>query len=107
MAQEKIFAEGIYFDKKEKAPSYVVGSLSFKVGPAVEFLQKYVKQTGYVNVDIKLSANGKYYCELNTWVPDKSNVQEEESNQEKLNNMDKEDKVEYPKDDINPDDIPF
>ena len=100
--KEKIFADGIYFEKREGAPSFVIGSLSMKVAEVVPFLQMHEKKSGYVNVDIKQSQGGKYYCELNVWQP--KPVNEVEENQAKLNNMDT---VEYPTEDINPDEIHF
>lgn len=104
--KEKTFVSGMYFEKKDTAPVYVIGSLSLKVGEVVPFLQLHEKKSGYVNVDIKQAQSGKYYCELNTWIPQKDKVKEEETNQTELNNMGS-DKIEYPEEDINPDDIPF
>lgn len=66
---DKTFAEGIYFQKREKAPEWIVGSLSFKVPEAIAFLEKHRNNGGYVNIDIKESKGGKYYCELNTYTP--------------------------------------
>lgn len=100
---EKQFTKGFYFKKHEKAPSFVVGQLSIKVPDAIPFLEENQSNAGYVNIDIKLSKNGTYYCELNTWKPTKDTASEDQSNQEKLNN----ETVEYPEDTINPEDIPF
>lgn len=98
---DKIFAKGLYFDKKEKAPSYVVGALSIKVSEFIQFLNENQNNAGYCNIDLKQAKNGKYYAELNQWQPVKDKVKEEESNQEALNN------IEYPTEDIDPEDIPF
>lgn len=112
MAKEKIFANGMYFDKKEGSPVYVIGSLALKVSEVIPFLQLHEKVSGYVNIDIKQAKGGKYYCELNTWVPKESSVTEEEDNQARLNNLDTAntgdtDTLEYPEEDINNEDIPF
>jgi hypothetical protein len=65
---EKVFADGFIFKRKENAPEFVVGSQSIKVDEAIAFLQLYQKD-GWVNLDIKQSKGGKYYCELDTWEP--------------------------------------
>lgn len=101
---DKIFTEGIWFQKRDNAPSYVIGSLSIKVPDLIPFLNRHQNNAGYVNVDIKMGQSGKYYIELNTWKPTKDTAKEEVNNQENLNNMDR---VEYPSEDINPEDIPF
>ena len=101
--KEKIFADGMYFDKRDQAPAYVVGGVSFKVAEFIQFLQKHETNAGYVNIDIKQSQKGNYYCELNQWKPVKDTVKEEEKNQEDLNNLGT---IEYPEND-NSEEIPF
>jgi hypothetical protein len=65
---DKIFAEGIYFKEKHvKAPSFVIGEVSFKIPEAVEFLKKYTNDKGYVNLTLKVGKSGKKYLELNTY----------------------------------------
>ena len=66
--KEKVFADGFIFKRKENAPEFVVGSQSINVNDAIAFLQANQKN-GWVNLDIKQSKNGKYYCELDTWQP--------------------------------------
>ena len=65
---EKVFADGFIFKRNENAPEFVVGSQSIKVDEAIAFLQLNQKD-GWVNLDIKQSKGGKYYCELDTWKP--------------------------------------
>ena len=65
---EKVFADGFIFKRKENAPEFVVGCQSIKVDEAIAFLQLNQKN-GWVNLDIKQSKGGKYYCELDTWQP--------------------------------------
>ena len=68
---DKIFADGFNFDRRENAPDFVVGRLSVKVEKAKEFLDAHKNDRGYVNMNIKKSQNGNYYCELDTWQPKK------------------------------------
>ncbi len=104
MANEKIFADGMHFQKRDGAPTFVVGQVSFKVPEVIPFLNKHQNNAGYVNVDIKISQGGKYYMELNTYKPTNNVVKQEERNQSELNNLDT---IEYPEEQINPEDIPF
>ena len=65
--KEKIFADGIIFKRpREGAPSFVKGNISVKVADFGVFLAKHEKN-GWVNIDLKESAGGKLYLELNTW----------------------------------------
>jgi hypothetical protein len=68
MAEEKIFADGFIFKKKETAPDFVIGSLSLKVDEATAFIKKHTKN-GWVNLDIKQGRSGNYYVELDTFEP--------------------------------------
>ena len=62
----KVFADGFSFKRNDNAPEFVVGRQSVKVDEAVTFLQQHQKN-GWVNIDIKQSKKGTYYCELDTW----------------------------------------
>ena len=67
---DKIFTNGLIFKlPREKAPEYVKGSLAFKVEEFIKWLQENVDDRGWVNVDLKVSRNGKPYAEKNTWKP--------------------------------------
>lgn len=66
MTEEKIFADGFSFKRRENAPDFVVGRQSIKVDEAIAFLSQHAKN-GWVNLDIKQAKNGNYYCELDTW----------------------------------------
>ena len=68
MSEEKIFAEGFSFKRRENAPEFVVGRQSIKVDEAVAFLNKHAKN-GWVNLDIKQGRSGNYYVELDTFEP--------------------------------------
>ena len=71
--QEKIFADGFSFKRREGAPSFVIGRQSIKVDEAIAFLKANVKN-GWVNLDIKRAKGGNYYCELDTWESPKSST---------------------------------
>ena len=81
--KEKVFAEGFMFKRKDTAPEFVIGSQSIKVDEAIAFLQLHQKN-GWVNLDLKKSKGGKYYYELDTWVPKK----QEESPQKPMEDED-------------------
>lgn len=63
---EKKFANGLFFNRNENAPEFVIGSLGIRVDEAVAWIkQQKQKENGFINVDIKKAQNGKYYLELN------------------------------------------
>jgi hypothetical protein len=68
MAEEKIFADGFLFKRRENAPEFVIGSLSLKVDEAIAFIKNNTK-AGWVNLDIKQARSGNYYLELDTFEP--------------------------------------
>ena len=68
MAEEKIFANGFSFKRRDNAPDFVVGKLSIKVEDAIDFLNSNIKN-GWVNLSINKSKGGSYYLELDTFTP--------------------------------------
>tara|TARA_R110002073_G_scaffold321883_2_gene498191 strand:- start:2073 stop:2357 length:285 start_codon:yes stop_codon:yes gene_type:complete len=66
--KEVIFADGFIVKKKDNAPEWVLGSLSIKVDEAIVFLKEHSNK-GWVNIEMKLSRDGKPYCQLDTWQP--------------------------------------
>lgn len=107
--QQAIFTNGLFFQRREKAPEYVVGGLSVKVIDFTKFLEKHQNNAGYVNIDIKQSRGGKYYCELNQYKP--SDVKKDTAVNEKqigqVGTDDVVDTLEYPNKNINLEDVPF
>ena len=105
---EKNFVDGLIVKRNEKAPSFIIAQLSFKVGDFTHYCGNNSKN-GWLNVDVKLSKGGKYYAELNTWTKEnaKPKVVEEEENQAKLNNLGTEETLTEKTLEILPDDIPF
>ena len=66
---DKVFANGMIVKKaRDNAPSFVKCGLSFKVDEFIQTLQQN-NNNGWVNVDIKVSQNGKLYAEIDTWRP--------------------------------------
>src|SRR6266700_4212897 len=71
---EKIFADGMVFKlPRDGAPDFVKGSVSIKVAEFVAFLQATEKNSGWVNIDLKVGQSGKAYAELNTFQPERPN----------------------------------
>lgn len=70
MEQEKIFADGFIFKRRETAPEFVIGNLSLKVDEAITFLKNNEKN-GWVNLSIKKARSGNTYIELDTFEPSK------------------------------------
>jgi hypothetical protein len=70
MSNEKVFANGFSFKRRESAPDFVIGNISIKVDDAIEFLKANKKQDGWVNLNILKSQSGKPYIELDTWSPE-------------------------------------
>jgi len=69
MAQEeKVFADGFSFKRRENAPDFVVGRVSVKCDDAVSFMKKNHKD-GWLNLNINQAKSGSYYVELDTFVP--------------------------------------
>ena len=70
MEQEKVFADGFIFKRRETAPEFVIGNLSVKVDEAITFLKNNEKN-GWVNLSIKKARSGNTYIELDTFSPTK------------------------------------
>lgn len=79
MSEDTIFSRGIFFkDPSDKAPSYVIGKVKFKVDEAIEFINEHAKD-GWLTLDIKRSKGGKTYMQVDTYVP--SNKQQDSPGQ--------------------------
>lgn len=100
---EKIFADGLYVQKpSEKAPSFIIANLSINVDEFKAFLDAHSKD-GEIRLNVKESQKGGYYAELDTYVSKSSTPRPPREAKEKKETL----SIEYPEDDINPDDIPF
>lgn len=72
MNQDKAyFPEGLFFkEPHSNAPDFVKGTVSIKV----EEFQKYLTKVKgeWLNLDLKVSRDGKAYAQINTFKPDKT-----------------------------------
>ncbi len=68
MSDEKIFAAGLIVKRHERAPEFVLCNLSVKVDEFTAFAQQH-QSNGWLNIQCKVSKNGKMYAELDTWKP--------------------------------------
>jgi len=68
MSQDKIFADGFLFKRRENAPDFVIGNISVKVEEAISFLKANHKN-GWVNLNVLTAKSGKPYIELDQFVP--------------------------------------
>ena len=68
MSDEKIFAAGLIVKRHERAPEFVLCNLSVKVDEFAAFAQQH-QSNGWLNIQCKVSKNGKMYAELDTWKP--------------------------------------
>ncbi len=78
MSQDKVFADGFIFKRRQEAPDFVIGNISVKVEEAVAFLIANQKN-GWVNLNVLNSQAGKPYIELDTFVPKKQENQASKS----------------------------
>lgn len=70
-------AAGFFFDRpREGAPDFVKGKLSIKVETAIETLNKYKNEKGYVNLQLLNSKEGKLYLTVDTWKPEAKTADE-------------------------------
>lgn len=79
---EKIFANGFSFKRRDNAPEFVVGRLSLKVDDAMAFVKEHMKN-GWINLNVNQARSGNYYVELDTYeakseeTPSKKEAKEE------------------------------
>lgn len=99
---DPIFADGLRVEIPAKAPEFIKMRLSFHAADFTTFLSDYKNDRGWVNIDVKLSKNGKLYAELNTWKKSDSGAPTRVNEVSKVEST-----VEYPEEELNPDDIPF
>lgn len=69
MDDKSKFVSGMYFnEKREGAPDFVLGSLSFIPEKFVEWIKaQKPNEKGYVRVSIKKSRENKIYAEIDLW----------------------------------------
>jgi len=67
---DKKFVDGMIVKRKPKAPDFVKCSLSFKCKEFYAFMKEN-NNDGWLNVDLKVSKQGKLYAEVDDWQPKK------------------------------------
>ena len=68
--EEKKYAKGLFVKRNEKAPEFVVCSLSCKTDEFVQFLKENTNEKGYVNLQVLKSRDkGTIYAVLDTFEP--------------------------------------
>lgn len=79
MENKKEFVDGLFVkNPREGAPEFIKGSLSFNVNKFIAYLHSKANASGYINLDLKESKDGKLYAELNTWQPKEKEMKEGE-----------------------------
>lgn len=67
---DKQFVDGLIIKPPhEKAPDFVKCSISIKRKDLGNWLRQ--KDDEWINLDVKVSQNGKWYAEVNSWKPNK------------------------------------
>lgn len=74
---ENKFIDGLFArDPHQNAPDFVKGRLSIKPQQFNDWLQAYLDEE-WINIDIKESKEGKWYCAINDYKPEKTQGMEE------------------------------
>ena len=78
MANDIEFVDGLIVKAPNpKAPDYVKASISIKVEDLGKWLrEKYKAGDEWVNIDVKESKGGKWYCAVSTFKPNKPKPEE-------------------------------
>ena len=75
---EKIYARGLFAKRNEKAPEFVICSLSVKTDDFIQFLKENTNEKGYVNLQVLRSKDkGTLYAEIDTFEPKASTASTE------------------------------
>lgn len=67
--EEPKFITGLFTKRSEKAPDFLLASLSFKTEQFIEWLKSHTNQAGYCNIDVLKSKDGGVYSKHNDWQP--------------------------------------
>ncbi len=75
---EKIYVKGLFAKRNEKAPGFVICSLSVKTDDFTQFLKENTNEKGYVNLQVLRSKDkGTLYAEIDTFEPKASTASTE------------------------------
>ena len=66
---ETKFVDGLFVNRREGSPDFVVASLSFNQ-KFIDYLKENFNAKGYCNIDLMKSKEGKLYAKLNDWKPE-------------------------------------
>lgn len=102
MAERK-FANGIYFNPAhEKAPSFVLGKISVQRDNFIKWLnEQEISEKGYVKMDVQRAKTDKIVIYLDDFKGEKTEATEAKTKDDTT------EEIQYPVEDINPEDIPF
>jgi hypothetical protein len=68
--QEVEFVNGLFVKPpREGAPDFVKGSISINRADLGNWLRGKQADDGWINIDVKESKAGKWYCSVNNWKP--------------------------------------
>jgi len=105
MAEEIIFADGMGLtERKDNTPEFVINKFYFNADKFSQFLQENKSEKGWVYVDMLMSQKGVPYFKLNNFKPLKKDEAATPAWKPKVKAVET---IEYPEEDINPDDVPF
>lgn len=66
--QDKIFPKGISIRKpSENAPDFIKSNIGINLPEFMTWAEQHTDDRGWLNLDLKLSKEGKQYLELNTF----------------------------------------
>lgn len=83
---DKKFAKGFFFNRSEKAPSYVIGGLSINENEAIDFIRANSKG-GKLRLSILNSKGGKPYMVVDEYEPKSNNIAQEAATEEDLDGL--------------------
>lgn len=69
---KKPYANGLYAQRNERAPQFIVVSADIVVDQFTKWLQENKNEKGRVKIDFTKSDDGKFSAILNTYNPEKS-----------------------------------
>ena len=101
MSNEAKFVDGVFVKPpRQNSPEFVKGSISINRKSLGNWLRAETDE--WINIDVKVSQNGKWYAQVNTWKPSEDQVQQlRTATQEPIAMPDK------PADDFLDSEIPF
>ena len=70
---EKKKINGLFVKKNEKAPEWVLSTISIVADDFKNWLDENKNSNGWVNLDLKQTRDGKFYLDHNDWKPKSSN----------------------------------